>query len=84
MEDYECFKLLHQLSAYMDDQFALHQDLLAKIGKALEVGPELCGASDSWTRDASKLRAKRLELAKLIREAKATIAAYPQSLLERN
>jgi hypothetical protein len=80
LEDYEYFKVLHDLTAYLDDKFPPHRDLLARANAELAIDPEICKNSQEWTSDAGKLRAKRAKVVKLIREAQAAIAAYPTAV----
>ncbi len=82
MEDYEYFKALHDLGAYLDDQFEPHKKLRERIDAELVVPPGICDAQDEWTKDVEKLRGKREKIAALIREAQAAVDAYPESLLK--
>ena len=84
MEDYEYFHRLQKLSAYLDDEFAPHRELLAKIDAELTVEKEIIERPTGWTRDNAKLDAKRERLAELIEQAQKARAMYPDSRLEQN
>jgi len=66
MEDYEYFKMLHDLSAYVDPEE--QTDLLRRINQELDIGKDIIDGTYSWTRDVRKLEQKRSRLAALIAE----------------
>jgi hypothetical protein len=84
MEDYEYFKMLHDLSAYLDSNFPSHQAILQKINKELKIQDDIIKSSVEWTRDISKLEDKKARLAALIQETQKAIKAYPQSRIDQN
>jgi hypothetical protein len=68
MEDYEYFKVLHDLSAFIDPQE--QADLLARVRSELQIEKDIIGGEFSWTRDVQRLERKRERLAALITEVK--------------
>ncbi len=68
LEDYDYFRALHDLSAYVDPEE--QKDLLARIQDELSIEKDIIDGLFSWTRDTTKLQAKRARLAGLIVEAK--------------
>lgn len=83
LEDYEYFRLLHGLTAYLDKHFPPHQELRKRIDAELVIGPDICKNSLEWTADAGKLQAKRAQVIKLIAETQAAIAGYPEAVTKK-
>jgi hypothetical protein len=83
LEDYEYFRLLHKLTAYLDDKYPPHKSLLERVTAELVIEPEICRTDMEWTRDAGKLVAKRAKIVQLIQQVQAQIAAYPEAVQAR-
>ena len=73
LEDYEYFKVLHDLSAYIDPDE--QKDFLARIEKELQIEKGIINGMYSWTRETKLLEQKRDRLARLIEEVRKLLAA---------
>jgi len=71
LEDYEYFKKLHKLSAYLDKD--KNEEIIKKVEKCLKIEKEIIEDYYHWTKDIKLIEKKRKEIAELIREIEKII-----------
>jgi hypothetical protein len=64
LEDYEYFKKLHDLSAYLNEEE--HHNLIEQVNKELKIEHTIIKDYYNWTKDTKLLEAKRKRIAELI------------------
>jgi len=81
MEDYEYFRVLHKLSAYLDPDYGPHAKRLKEVDKELAIEEDICAKPTQWTRDVRLLEEKRSRVVALIKAVKKDIADYKSRAL---